>query len=157
MVNPANQLRRITVRGSRTQSGLPRRRAMPMMAFGLVMALTACSASTTPGASTGSPAATAAGLSQSSAGVCAAIAALPDAAAAEHAFDNSAHEALHGLAADPRLDRIASAAVLESMERVESDFAEPSGTQALAADLATLLEVANRALRAIGEAAPACP
>ena len=157
MVNPANHLRRITVRRSRTPSGVPRRRVTLVMVFGLVMVLAACDAATTPGASNGSPAATAAGLSQSSAGVCAAIAALPDAAAAERAFDNSAHEALHGLAADPRLDRIASAAVLESMERVESDFAEPSGTQALAADLATLLEAANRALRAIGEAAPACP
>ncbi len=109
-------------------------------------------------AACGGPAASSssAGVVVASVGVCHAIAALPDAAKAQRAFDNEAHEALHALAADTRLDRAMTASVLESMERVESDFAGAADPDALRADLAGLLEAADDALAAIGQAVPAC-
>jgi hypothetical protein len=96
------------------------------------------------------------GLTTSSSGVCQAIVALPDVSAAKRAFANLAHEALHSLAADPRLDRAMSARVLESMQRVEADFDQSSDAAALTGDLAALHAVADSALRAIGEDVPAC-
>ncbi len=81
---------------------------------------------------------------------------MPDATAAERAFENEAHEPLHALAADPGVDRSLAARLLESMERVEADFAE-SSAPGLPADLATLRSVAGDALRSLGEAVPSCP
>ncbi len=96
------------------------------------------------------------GLAASSSGVCEAIAALPDVSAAQRAFTNVAHDALHDLAADPRLDRSISAHVLEVMQQVESDFERPPDEAVLAADLTELRVSADGALQAIGEAVPAC-
>jgi hypothetical protein len=95
-------------------------------------------------------------LTASSSGVCQAILALPDAAAAERAFINVAHQALHGLAADNRLDRPMSARVLETMQRVEADFSAATDSPSLGLDLAALQAAADAALRAIGEEVPAC-
>jgi hypothetical protein len=99
---------------------------------------------------------TAPGLPASSSGVCQAIAALPDVAAAERIFTNVAHAALHLLAADPRLDRSMSAGVLETMQKVEADFRHSPGVAVLTDDLANLHASANTALIAIGEEVPAC-
>jgi hypothetical protein len=91
-----------------------------------------------------------------SSGLCLAIAALPDAHAAERAFDNSAHQALHRLAAAPGLSRDRSAQVLESMERVEADFARPASEETLTMDLRALLMDTEDALRGLGMAAIPC-
>jgi hypothetical protein len=89
--------------------------------------------------------------------VCEAIAALPDVPAAQRAFTNVGHDALHGLAADPRLDRALSARVLEAMQSVEVDFTQPSHEAALGEDLENLLVVTDAALEALGEKVPECP
>lgn len=81
---------------------------------------------------------------------------LPDRSAAKRAFVNLAHQALHDLAADPRLDRSMSARVLEAMEKVEADFSRSPDVGALTDDLAKLLAAADSALRALGEEVPAC-
>jgi hypothetical protein len=95
-------------------------------------------------------------LTASSMGVCAAIVALPDLPAAKRAFTNLAHDALHGLVADPRLDRTTSARVLETMGKVEADFYSPSDVTELTADLAALHSSADAALHALGVEAPPC-
>ena len=95
-------------------------------------------------------------LAAASTGVCQTLAALPDATAAERSFENVAHAALHALAAAPALDRALSAAVLESMERVEADFTASRAGEPLRRDLETLLEEANAALQAIGRTQPPC-
>ncbi len=107
------------------------------------------SPATTPGQTPFAPA-------LSSSGVCEAIAALPDEAAAERAFANLAHDALHGLAGDPRLSRAMSAPVLEAMEKVESDFRGSGDVAVLRDDLVELLAVADAALVTLGVAAPGC-
>lgn len=118
-------------------------------AVGLALVIAACnSAASQPGSPTG--------LSAASSGVCDAIAALPDASLAKRAFTNRAHDALHALAGDPRLDRGLAAALLESMLRVEDDIAGAAGAQALSNDLAALHDAANAALAALGEDVPAC-
>jgi hypothetical protein len=88
--------------------------------------------------------------------VCRAIDALPDVAAAERVFTNVAHEALHGLAADPRLSRSMSARVLEAMQKVETDFSGSTGASALGDDLAVLQVSTDVALGALGEEVPVC-
>jgi hypothetical protein len=118
----------------------------------IAMILAACSpASATPGGA-GSV------LTAASAGVCQAIVALPDVAAAERSFTNVAHEALHGLAAAPGLDRQLEAGILEAMQKVEADFgqSQPLDVAALASDLTTLHESADRALMSLGHVAPPC-
>jgi hypothetical protein len=82
--------------------------------------------------------------------------ALPDLSAAEHAFTNVAHDALHRLAADPRLGRPIAARVLEAMQKVEADFSRSSDVVALTGDLRELQASADTALRAIGEEVPGC-
>jgi hypothetical protein len=117
------------------------------------LVLGACS----PGAD-GSPGTAGPGpdLAASSSGVCEAIAALPDLAVAQRAFTNLAHDALHGLAADPRLARSLSARVLETMQQVEADFDRPLDVAALTGDLNALHTSADAALEALGEEVPAC-
>ena len=119
----------------------------------IVLVVTACSPAASTSATVGQPRS---GLTASSSGVCEAIVALPDAAAAERAFINVAHQALHGLAADDRLDRTNSARVLETMQRVEADFSGATDAPSLGRDLAALQAAADAALRAIGEEVPAC-
>lgn len=96
------------------------------------------------------------GLPASSSGVCQAIAALPDLSAAQRVFTNVAHDALHGLAADPRLDRSMSAQVLEAMQIVEVDFTQTSDDAVVSEDLGNLLAAADAALGELGEEVPAC-
>ncbi len=119
----------------------------------IVLVVTACSPAASTSATLGQPGS---GLTLSSSGVCQAIIALPDAAAAELAFINVAHQALHGLAADNRLDRTNSARVLETMQRVEADFSRAPDSPSLGVDLAALRAAADAALRAIGEEVPGC-
>jgi hypothetical protein len=95
-------------------------------------------------------------LAASSAGVCQAIVALPDVSASRLAFTNLAHDALHGLAADPLLARATSARVLEAMQRVEADFSGSPDLVALTDDLAELDASTDMALQALGEEVPAC-
>ncbi|MGZ8528584.1 MAG: hypothetical protein ACXWWR_07290 [Candidatus Limnocylindrales bacterium] len=96
------------------------------------------------------------GLPASSSGVCEAIEALPDQSSARRAFTNLAHDALHDLAADPRLDRSMSARVLEAMTQVEVDFSRPADVAVLTDDLTELHASANAALQALGVDVPAC-
>jgi len=94
-------------------------------------------------------------LQAAAVGVCSAIAALPDAAAAERTFTNDAHEALHALAAAAGLDRSVSARLLESMEQVEADF-ETGSPGKLSDDLGALHAAAGEALAGMGQAVPTC-
>jgi hypothetical protein len=118
----------------------------------IAMILAACSPAS------GTAGQTATGLTAASTGVCQAIVALPDVAAAERSFTNVAHEALHGLAAEPGLDRQVAAAILEAMQKVEADFgqSQPPNLAALTSDLTTLHESADRALVSLGQVAPPC-
>ena len=119
----------------------------------IALVLSACSPAASASATPGQPGS---GLTASSSGVCQAIVALPDAAAAHRTFINVAHKALHDLAADKRLDRSTSARVLETMQKVEADFSQASVAPGLGLDLGALRAAANAALGAIGEAVPAC-
>ncbi len=119
----------------------------------LMLVLSACSHVAGPEVA---PSQAAVGLPASWSGVCQAIVALPDLSAAERAFTNLAHDALHSLAADTRLDRSMSARVLEAMETVEADFSRSPDLVLLTQDLAELRAAADAALRALGEEVPAC-
>ena len=119
----------------------------------IALVLSACSPA---GAGSGTPGQPSLGLSASSAGVCQAIAALPDLSTAERTFTNVAHEALHDLAADPRLGRSMSAHVLEAMEKVETDFSQSPDVAVLTDDLTELRASADAALQALGEEVPPC-
>jgi hypothetical protein len=123
------------------------------IAVWIVLLLGACSPAVSASPTPSQPAL---GLAASSSGVCEAIAALPDRSAAKRAFVNLAHEALHDLAADPRLDRSMSARVLEAMEKVEADFGQPVDVAVLAGDLAAIHAAADSALQSLGEDVPAC-
>jgi len=127
------------------------------LAIAASLAIVACSAGSTPSpVATAPPSQAALGLSAASSGVCQAIIALPDLSAAERAFSNLAHEALHTLAADPRLGRAMSARVLEAMEKVEADFSQSPDVAVLADDLTELHASADAALQALGEEVPPC-
>lgn len=95
-------------------------------------------------------------LEAATAGMCAATAALPDLAATRRAFVNDAHDALHALAADPRLTRSAAARVLEAMDLVERDFEWSAQATALAHDLAELSKAAAAALTGLAMDVPPC-
>ena len=99
------------------------------------------------------------GLTPAATGVCSALAALPDTAAAERAFTDDAHDALHRLASAAGLDRSLAAPVLETMQRVEADFstapASPDASR-LAIDLASLHAAARAALISLGSPVPGC-
>jgi hypothetical protein len=122
-------------------------------AIWITLVLSACSPAVGASATTSLPAL---GLPASASGVCQAMIALPDLSAAEHAFTNVAHDALHRLAADPRLGRALAGRVLEAMQKVETDFSRSSDVAAVTGDLAELRTSADLALRAIGEEVPAC-
>jgi hypothetical protein len=119
----------------------------------IALVLAACAPASGASATLGP---TGSALTASSSGVCQAILSLPDAVAAQRAFINVAHQALHGLAADNRLDRTNSARVLETMQRVEADFSGAADAPSLGSDLAQLQAAADAALGAIGEEVPAC-
>lgn len=128
------------------------------MAAAFALLLAACA----PASSGGPPstAGTSSGLGAAATGVCAALKALPNTVAAERAFTDDAHEALHALASAPGLGRSLAAPVLETMQRVEADFATtPASPDAsrLATDLGNLHAAARAALAALGTTAPACP
>jgi hypothetical protein len=118
----------------------------------VALALTAC----TPAASAPQGSEAPVGLPMSSWGVCVAMLAVPDTAAAQRSFTNLAHGPLHSLAADPRLSRAMSARILETMGAVEADFGRPPAMATLADDLAKLHAAADGALLALGLAAPEC-
>jgi hypothetical protein len=131
------------------------RRGVPAALLGALL-LAAC----TTGGSSPSPAATVAGsptaLAAASSGLCDARHALPDVDAAQRAFTNYAHDALHALAAEPRLDRPLAGAILEAMETVETAFDGGADATAVAADLLALHASTDEALRALGEVIPPC-
>ncbi len=106
-----------------------------LLAGALILLLSGCSPVVYSSATPSQPAV---GLDAASSGLCQAIAALPDRAGAERAFTNLAHDHLHDLAADPRLDRSLSAKVLEAMQAIEVDFSRPSDVAVLTGDLAVL-------------------
>jgi hypothetical protein len=90
------------------------------------------------------------------AGLCAALAALPDRSAAEQAFINVAHDPLHRLAADPRVDRALAADVLETMQAVEVDLGRSAPVDVLREDLGALRTATGAAVAAIGAPDPGC-
>jgi hypothetical protein len=127
------------------------------LAVAASLAIGACSAGSTPSRlATAQQSEPLLGLPASSSGVCQAIVALPDPSAAKRAFSNLAHEALHSLAADPRLGRAMSARVLEAMEKVEADFSQSPDVAVLTDDLTKLHASADAALLALGEEVPPC-
>ena len=125
----------------------------PVLLTCLLAALVACTATAAASPISSPPSD---GHAASSAGVCAALLALPDESAALRAFTNLAHDALHGLAGDARLSRSTAAAVLRSMTAVEDDFATVRSPR-LAADLAMLRAATDAALGELGEPVPTCP
>lgn len=133
----------------------PRAAPLPALAGGALCAalLVACAPGSSPPASaSGSPT----GLLVASSGLCRARQALPDVVSAEQAFTNFAHDPLHVLAADGRLDRGLAAKVLETMATVEEDIRASSAADTLAADLDALQAAADEALRSINEVVPPC-
>lgn len=119
----------------------------------IALLLIACSPGTPPSTT---PSPLSLDLTAAASGVCEAIVALPDLPAAKRAFTNLAHDALHGLAADARLDPTMSARVLEAMGKVEADFYPPSDATELSADLADLHASADAALQALGVQVSPC-
>lgn len=138
---------------SGSRGKLTHRSRAPWVTLPLALLLVACSPA---GGTSPTPRASQADLTAAASGVCEALAALPDAAAADRAFTNVAHDALHALAAAPGLDRTLAAPVLEAMERVETDFDAPSDVAALAADLGDLHDAAGNALEALGTDVAPC-
>ena len=130
---------------------------MVVMSIGLVLG--ACAAapavSSTPSAAEDSTPGVS-GLAGAADGLCAAMAALPDTAAAKRDFVNQAHDALHALAADSRLERALSARVLEAMDRVEQDFDTAAAEPILGADLSSLRAAAADALGTLRIASATC-
>jgi hypothetical protein len=118
----------------------------------IILLLSACAPVASPTAARNVEAA---GVAASS-GVCRAIAALPDVSASQRAFINLAHEALHGLAADPKLARPIAAAVLEAMDRIETDFSGSASVAMITDDLRELRAATDHALGALGVEVPAC-
>ncbi len=119
----------------------------------LMLSMVACAPGQTASATTG------AGQSDptaASSGVCQARLDLPDVTAAGRAFTDLAHEALHRLAADTRLSRSMAAAILESMERSETDLGHAPSPAALSTDLDALQVATDAALTALGETVPTC-
>ena len=117
-----------------------------------VASLTACAAQPSDSVQSIVPS----GLSAASAGLCDALAALPDAPAVERAFTDHAHDALHALAADDRLDRATAATLLEAMERLESDLDQAVDSDLLSGDLHALKDSTDGALQVLGEEVPPC-
>jgi hypothetical protein len=117
------------------------------------MLLAGCGTAASPPNSSASPGDD---LTAASSGLCLTLAALPDTATAQRTFVNTAHAALHALAAAPTLERSIAAGVLESMQRVEGDFATIATRKTLTADLEDLMAKADAALLAIGQAPPPC-
>lgn len=123
---------------------------MLVAALALVGGLTACGTGSTPGTAVSS------GLVQASAGLCQTLGDLPDLEAASRTFTNVAHDPLHTLAADRRLDRSLQASVLQAMQQVEADFSQSLGADLLHGDLRTLKDRTDQALAALGEDPPTC-
>jgi hypothetical protein len=119
----------------------------------MTLLLAACTPVTSASGGSSQPAP---GAAAASAGLCQSIAALPDVSAAERAFTNGAHDALHALASEPRLDRSIAARVLEAMERVHTDFSESPALSVLTDDLVELHASADAALDALGVEVPQC-
>ena len=104
----------------------------------------------------GSPVSSSSPLIAAAAGLCAARAGLPDLTGTKRAFVNDAHDALHTLAADPRLTRSAAKHVLEAMDRLERDFDASAEAPSLASDLADLTAATSDALLELGIDMPSC-
>jgi hypothetical protein len=124
-----------------------------LLVLAAVMVLCSCTAGAGSSAAGGGPAT---GGSAAVSGLCEALASLPDRSTAERVFTNVAHEPLHSLAADRRLDRALSADILEAMQLVEEDFSQSADVGVLSRDLGALRVSAAAGLEALGENAPAC-
>lgn len=128
-----------------------------------LLALVAASCSDQPTASgDGLPAAAADGPeTQAYLALCSALdaASAGDAAAAEAAFQDEAHETLHHLAEEVEgVDRAAAAGLLRAKSDVEADFAEEAPDPVIVAEhVDALLATMADALEVVGTVAPACP
>lgn len=91
-----------------------------------------------------------------SAGLCHAIAGLPDPATVKRTFTNEAHDGLHRLAADGRLTAPIAARVLETMQRLEADLAASPPPPAISGDLIDLKAAADAALHTLGVEMSTC-
>lgn len=131
-------------------TGFHARSRVLVVALALASLLAACGWNPTPGA------AVSRGLPQASAGLCQALGELPDLQAASRTFTNVAHDPLHTLAADQRLDRSVQALVLEAMQQVEKDFSQSVDAGGLYGDISALKARTDQALDALGEEVPAC-
>ncbi|HEU4527520.1 MAG TPA: hypothetical protein VFT80_06310 [Actinomycetota bacterium] len=128
-----------------------------------LLALVAASCSDQPTASgDGLPAPAADGPeTQAYLALCSALdaASAGDAAAAEAAFQDEAHETLHHLAEEVEgVDRAAAAGLLRAKSDVEADFAEEAPDPVIVAEhVDALLATMADALEVVGTVAPACP
>ncbi len=129
---------------------LPARTALSVATLACLALAGGCAAQATPGAMVSH------GLVQASAGLCQALQGLPDVDASARDFTNRAHDQLHLLAADHRLDRSVQASVLQAMQQVEADYGQSVGAGVLYGDLQALKDRTDVALRALGEEPPAC-
>jgi hypothetical protein len=102
------------------------------------------------------PSPTPIGQDDVSAGLCHAIAGLPDPATVARTFTNEAHDGLHRLAADGRLSAPTAARVLESMQRVEADLGASPVPFAISGDLVDLKAAADAALQGLGVETSTC-
>jgi len=132
--------------------GAARRQTLAAGAFGVLLLASCATARSAPAVS---PSA-AEGLAAASSGLCRARQALPDLVVAGAAFTNFAHDALHVLAADGRLERPLAAKVLETMATVEADLRGGIDEPTFARDLDALQVSTDEALRAINEMVPPC-
>ncbi|MEX2459564.1 MAG: hypothetical protein WD770_11350 [Actinomycetota bacterium] len=90
-------------------------------------------------------------------GLCEALDHAGDAEAAERAFVDRSHDALHEIAAAAtEADREAAAALLTAKNRVEADFEDPPGRAELEGHLQTLIAATVDALTTLGIDAPGC-
>lgn len=90
-------------------------------------------------------------------GLCGALTSAQDPDAAQAAFLDRSHQALHEIAAEVQgRDPAPAAALLEAKARVETDFREGATPSALERDLQTLIGATVDALRTLGIESPGC-
>jgi hypothetical protein len=131
-------------------------RSLALASLVLALLAVSCSGSGDPPPAAGTGAVAQAEADGAVAGLCA-LAAETDLAAANALFQDRAHRTLHAVAAEAeRVDRAASAALLQTKQRDEADLAEPDLPPGFSDDVEALLVALRAALETIGLPAPEC-
>jgi hypothetical protein len=133
------------------------RRPLALASLAVAIVAAACSGSSDPGPTTAPTGPVASTDADRAVSALCELAGETDPAAANALFQDRAHQTLHAVAAEAeRVDRAASAALLETKQRVEADLAEPDLPPGFADDVETLLVALRAALETIGLPAPEC-